>query len=91
MAAPCMDKGMYFLLLVFFPVIYRGVKDMWWTQSMRKLNIQEILNDRFEWLHRRVLEDQVAASVKDQAAAITPQLLGGTKIEASAESKLDFG
>ena len=41
-----------FLALIFAMPIYRTVKDAYWTQAMKNLNKQEIVQDRYEWLQQ---------------------------------------
>ncbi|CAD7923273.1 unnamed protein product [Amoebophrya sp. A120] len=60
--------GPVFLFLLFSFPLYRGVKDLYWTATMRRLNRAEIVQDRFEWLQASMLQDEVAACVAGQAA-----------------------
>lgn len=41
------------------PLWYSGLKTMYWTFRYRKLDQQEIISDRFIWLHERMLEDEI--------------------------------
>merc|ERR1740127_444100 len=53
------NVGPFFLLLFFTPTIYRSVKDFYWTRQLRKLNTEEIISDRYEWLRRNMIQDEV--------------------------------
>merc|ERR1719174_103140 len=55
--------GPFVLLLVFTPTIYRSVKDFYWTRQLRKLNTEEIIGDRYEWLRLNMIKDEVEASL----------------------------
>merc|ERR1712194_958647 len=59
--------GPTFLLLLFAFPIYRGMKDVYWTQTMCNLNRAEIVSDRMDWLQRSMLQDEVAETVRSQA------------------------
>ncbi|KAL8430781.1 hypothetical protein Efla_004017 [Eimeria flavescens] len=48
------------------PFIYSAAKSMYMTARMRRLDTQEILSDRFTWLHERMLEDEVDALLIQQ-------------------------
>eukprot|EP00392_Amoebophrya_sp_AT5.2_P004415 g4423.t1 len=60
--------GPCFLLLLFSFPLYRALKDVYWTLTMRRLNSAEIIQDRMDWLQRSMLQDEVAACLKPQAA-----------------------
>jgi len=51
--------GPVFLVLLFAFPLYRTCKDFYWTQSMRRLNRNEIYQDRYDWLQRSMLQDEV--------------------------------
>ena len=61
------NTGQVFLALLLFMPAYRTVKDMYWTTQMRALNKQEIVQDRYEWLQRCMLQDEVNAVLEKQA------------------------
>ncbi|KAL8275097.1 hypothetical protein Esti_000976 [Eimeria stiedai] len=50
------------------PFLYSAAKSIYMTMRMRRLNTQEILSDRFTWLHERMLEDEVEALLIEQVA-----------------------
>merc|ERR1719158_280777 len=54
--------GPFVLLLVFTPTIYRSVKDFYWTRQLKKLNTEEIISDRYEWLRLNMIRDEVEAA-----------------------------
>jgi len=56
----------FFLLLFFTPSIYRSVKDFYWTRALKKLNTEEIIADRYEWLRLNMLQDEVEAALLAQ-------------------------
>ena len=53
--------GSLLLLLAFSFPIYRTCKDVYWTLAMRRLNLSEIIADRYDWLQRSMLQDEVEA------------------------------
>eukprot|EP00747_Dinoflagellata_sp_TGD_P210793 gnl/TRDRNA2_/TRDRNA2_84041_c0_seq1.p1 gnl/TRDRNA2_/TRDRNA2_84041_c0~~gnl/TRDRNA2_/TRDRNA2_84041_c0_seq1.p1 ORF type:complete len:118 (+),score=28.48 gnl/TRDRNA2_/TRDRNA2_84041_c0_seq1:97-450(+) len=63
------NVGPFFLLLLFTPSIYRSIKDFYWTRQLRKLNTEEIISDRYEWLRISMLKDEVEAVLLTQAPA----------------------
>eukprot|EP00747_Dinoflagellata_sp_TGD_P163731 gnl/TRDRNA2_/TRDRNA2_182732_c0_seq1.p1 gnl/TRDRNA2_/TRDRNA2_182732_c0~~gnl/TRDRNA2_/TRDRNA2_182732_c0_seq1.p1 ORF type:complete len:111 (+),score=31.67 gnl/TRDRNA2_/TRDRNA2_182732_c0_seq1:160-492(+) len=63
------NVGPFFLLLLFTPSIYRSFKDFYWTRQLRKLNTEEIISDRYEWLRISMLKDEVEAVLLTQAPA----------------------
>lgn len=70
--------GPFLTLLLFSPVIYTSVKDWYWTRQMRQLNTAEIISDRYDWLHREMLKDEVYAAALETAPAggFAPELIG---------------
>eukprot|EP00440_Ansanella_granifera_P055720 gb/GFBE01060393.1/.p1 GENE.gb/GFBE01060393.1/~~gb/GFBE01060393.1/.p1 ORF type:complete len:134 (+),score=46.67 gb/GFBE01060393.1/:1-402(+) len=72
------NVGPFFLLLFFTPTIYRSIKDFYWTRQLRKLNTEEIISDRYEWLRLNMLQDEVEACLLQQAPAggVAPLELG---------------
>merc|ERR1719343_1928621 len=72
------NVGPFFLLLLFTPTIYRSMKDAYWTRQLRKLNTEEIISDRYEWLRLSMLKDEVEAELLKQAPAggVQPLQLG---------------
>merc|ERR1712119_121962 len=74
------NLGPFFLLLFFTPTIYRSAKDIYWTRALRKLNTEEIISDRYEWLRLSMIRDEVEASLLSKAPAggIAPRELGSS-------------
>merc|ERR1712012_373377 len=72
------NVGPFFLLLLFTPTIYRAGKDMYWTGQLRKLNTEEIISDRYEWLRQSMIKDEVEAKLLEQvpSCGFTPLVLG---------------
>eukprot|EP00931_Biecheleriopsis_adriatica_P013004 TRINITY_DN114305_c0_g1_i1.p2 TRINITY_DN114305_c0_g1~~TRINITY_DN114305_c0_g1_i1.p2 ORF type:complete len:130 (+),score=37.60 TRINITY_DN114305_c0_g1_i1:79-468(+) len=72
------NVGPFFLLLFFTPSIYRSFKDFYWTRQLRKLNTEEIISDRYEWLRLNMLQDEVEACLlaKVPAGGVAPLELG---------------
>eukprot|EP00931_Biecheleriopsis_adriatica_P019001 TRINITY_DN1308_c0_g1_i2.p1 TRINITY_DN1308_c0_g1~~TRINITY_DN1308_c0_g1_i2.p1 ORF type:complete len:151 (+),score=31.69 TRINITY_DN1308_c0_g1_i2:61-453(+) len=72
------NVGPFFLLLFFTPTIYRSFKDFYWTRQLRKLNTEEIISDRYEWLRLSMLQDEVESCLltKMPAGGIQPLELG---------------
>merc|ERR1712118_183224 len=58
--------GPFVLLLVFTPTIYRSAKDFYWTRQLKKLNTEEIISDRYEWLRLNMIKDEVEAACLKQ-------------------------
>merc|ERR1719203_2195606 len=67
--------GPFVLLLVFTPTIYRSIKDFYWTRQLRKLNTEEIISDRYEWLRVNMIQDEVDAVLVKQKIP-EPLILG---------------
>merc|ERR1719251_762446 len=63
------NVGPFFLLLLFTPTIYRSMKDMYWTRQLRKLNTEEVIADRYEWLRMSMIQDEVNAELLRQVPA----------------------
>merc|ERR1712110_688551 len=63
------NVGPFFILLFFTPTIYRSFKDFYWTRQLRKLNTEEIISDRYEWLRVNMLKDEVEAELLKQMPA----------------------
>merc|ERR1711957_158081 len=57
------NVGPFFLLLFFTPTIYRSFKDFYWTRQLRKLNTEEVISDRYEWLRTSMIKDEVEAAL----------------------------
>ncbi|EER02548.1 conserved hypothetical protein [Perkinsus marinus ATCC 50983] len=69
--------GTTFLAVLSLPFVYRIGSAMYWTKELRKLNAREVINDRFNWLHTEMLDDEVTK----QCAKQTPkglQMIGNT-------------
>ncbi|CAE8700742.1 unnamed protein product [Polarella glacialis] len=63
------NVGPFFLLLFFTPTLYRSAKDFYWTRQLRKLNTEEIISDRYDWLRLSMLQDEVEAVLLQQVPA----------------------
>merc|ERR1719400_2870180 len=63
------NVGPFFLALFFTPTIYRSCKDFYWTRQLRKLNTEEIISDRYEWLRMSMIQDEVDAELLRQVPA----------------------
>merc|ERR1712039_458600 len=70
------NVGPFFLLLFFTPTIYRSFKDFYWTRQLKKLNTEEIISDRYEWLRLNMLQDEVEACLLKRAGTVTSLELG---------------
>merc|ERR1712039_731750 len=57
------NLGPFFILLFFTPTIYRSFKDFYWTRQLRKLEAEEIISDRYDWLKLNMLKDEVEAAL----------------------------
>merc|ERR1719282_594498 len=74
------NLGPFFLLLFFTPTIYRSFKDFYWTRQLRKLEAEEIISDRYDWLKLNMLKDEVEAALLKQSPAggVAPLELGAS-------------
>merc|ERR1719198_1142826 len=63
------NVGPFFLLLFFTPSLYRSFKDFYWTQQLRKLNTEEIISDRYEWLRLNMIQDEVEEALLKKVPA----------------------
>uniref|UniRef100_A0A7S0AIA4 Uncharacterized protein n=1 Tax=Pyrodinium bahamense TaxID=73915 RepID=A0A7S0AIA4_9DINO len=63
------NVGPFFVLLFCAPTIYRSAKDFYWTRQLKKLNTEEIISDRYEWLRLNMLQDEVEAALLKQVPA----------------------
>merc|ERR1712117_102185 len=63
------NVGPFFLLLLFTPTIYRSCKDFYWTRQLRRLNTEEVISDRYEWLRMSMIQDEVEAELLKQVPA----------------------
>merc|ERR1712194_582239 len=70
------NVGPFFILLFFTPTIYRSLKDFYWTRQLKKLDTEEIISDRYEWLKLNMLQDEVEAVLLTQAGRVTSLELG---------------
>merc|ERR1712039_714329 len=70
------NVGPFFLLLFFTPTIYRSLKDFYWTRQLRKLEAEEIISDRYDWLKLNMLKDEVEAALLKQAGSVASLELG---------------
>merc|ERR1719150_1489380 len=72
------NVGPFFLLLLFTPTIYRSFKDFYWTRQLRKLNTEEVISDRYEWLRMNMIQDEVEAALLEKvpAGGVAPLELG---------------
>merc|ERR1719506_118377 len=69
--------GTFVLCLVFTPTIYRSIKDAYWTRQLKKLNTEEVISDRYEWLRLNMIKDEVEAACLKQGVP-EPLTLGGS-------------
>ncbi|KAK1938640.1 hypothetical protein X943_003067 [Babesia divergens] len=60
--------GLVCLFALSSPYIYNSVKQAYWTRRFRKLNMDEIISDRFTWLHHCMLRDEVERTLIQQAS-----------------------
>eukprot|EP00927_Polykrikos_kofoidii_P039959 TRINITY_DN3424_c0_g1_i1.p1 TRINITY_DN3424_c0_g1~~TRINITY_DN3424_c0_g1_i1.p1 ORF type:complete len:131 (-),score=28.22 TRINITY_DN3424_c0_g1_i1:134-526(-) len=60
------NVGPFFVLLFLTPTIYRSAKDGYWTRQLRKLDTEELVSDRYEWLRLNMLQDEVEAALMKQ-------------------------
>merc|ERR1712083_944733 len=70
------NLGPFFLLLFFTPTLYRSFKDFYWTRQLRKLETEEIISDRYEWLRINMLQDEVEAALLKQVGSVKAVQLG---------------
>merc|ERR1719458_903549 len=63
------NVGPFFLLLAFTPTMYRSIKDFYWTRQLQKLNTEEVISDRYEWLRMSMIQDEVAGELLKQVPA----------------------
>merc|ERR1719408_197844 len=70
--------GPFFTGLLLLPIFYTAAKDMYWTRQMRQVNTAEIVSERFEWLRKEMLKDEVYAEAlkKVPAAGFSPVKIG---------------
>mmetsp|Transcript_14056 Transcript_14056/g.11759 ORF Transcript_14056/g.11759 Transcript_14056/m.11759 type:complete len:112 (-) Transcript_14056:61-396(-) len=59
--------GTTFLAVLSLPFLYRAGSAIYWTKELRKLNAREVINDRFNWLHTEMLDDEVTKQCAKQA------------------------
>ncbi len=53
------------------------LKDVYWTMALRSTNRSEIISDRYDWLQRSMLQDEVDSVCAGQASKYQPLKLGG--------------
>ena len=72
------NVGPFFLMLFITPTLYRSFKDWYWTRQLRKLNTEEIISDRYEWLRLSMIKDEVEAQLLSQVpeGGVKPLMLG---------------
>eukprot|EP00927_Polykrikos_kofoidii_P070719 TRINITY_DN6711_c0_g1_i4.p2 TRINITY_DN6711_c0_g1~~TRINITY_DN6711_c0_g1_i4.p2 ORF type:complete len:131 (+),score=33.49 TRINITY_DN6711_c0_g1_i4:66-458(+) len=72
------NLGPFFVLLFLTPTIYRSAKDCYWTRQLRKLDTEELVSDRYEWLRLNMLQDEVEALLLNQEpeGGVQPLVLG---------------
>uniref|UniRef100_A0A3B0NJ97 Uncharacterized protein n=1 Tax=Theileria annulata TaxID=5874 RepID=A0A3B0NJ97_THEAN len=51
-----------------FPFLYEYTKEFYWTQRLKKLNMDEIISDRFTWLHHCMIKDEIDRTLLKQSA-----------------------
>eukprot|EP00927_Polykrikos_kofoidii_P039962 TRINITY_DN3424_c0_g3_i1.p1 TRINITY_DN3424_c0_g3~~TRINITY_DN3424_c0_g3_i1.p1 ORF type:complete len:131 (-),score=27.17 TRINITY_DN3424_c0_g3_i1:143-535(-) len=72
------NVGPFFVLLFVTPTLYRSAKDAYWTRQLRKLDTEELVSDRFEWLRLNMLKDEVESGLLSQVpeGGVKPLELG---------------
>ncbi|CEM17638.1 unnamed protein product [Vitrella brassicaformis CCMP3155] len=53
------STGGFWLIVFTAPLWYPAAKEFYWTGQYKQYEKQEILSDRFTWLHERMLEDEI--------------------------------
>lgn len=53
--------------IVAFPLALDSAKELYWTIRMKKLNMDEILSDRFTWLHHSIISDEIDRTLLKQS------------------------
>ena len=53
------NLGPFFIFLFLAPTVYRSGKDAYWNRQLRKLNTEEIISDRYDWLRLNMIQDEV--------------------------------
>ena len=56
--------GPFFWALLATPFAYSGVKSAYYTRQLRELNRREIISDRYDWLQKALLDDEVERFVR---------------------------
>eukprot|EP00927_Polykrikos_kofoidii_P039960 TRINITY_DN3424_c0_g2_i1.p1 TRINITY_DN3424_c0_g2~~TRINITY_DN3424_c0_g2_i1.p1 ORF type:complete len:131 (-),score=27.37 TRINITY_DN3424_c0_g2_i1:66-458(-) len=72
------NVGPFFVLLFITPTLYRSAKDCYWTRQLRKLDTEELVSDRYEWLRLNMLKDEVEVGLLNQVpeGGVKPLELG---------------
>ena len=55
--------GPFFWALALSPFAFAALKEAYWTRQTRALCQKEIISDRYVWLHKAMLDDEVAKAV----------------------------
>merc|ERR1719469_478230 len=63
------NVGPFFIALLLTPTIYRSFKDFYWTRQLRKLDTEEVISDRYEWLRMNMMQDEVESQLLRQVPA----------------------
>ncbi|KAG6440142.1 putative integral membrane protein [Babesia bovis T2Bo] len=61
--------GITCLSIIASPYIYNYCKQAYWTRRYKKLNMDEIISDRFTWLHHCMLRDEIERTIIKQEQA----------------------
>ncbi len=56
--------GPFFWALLLTPFAYGAVKSAYYTRQLRELNRREVISDRYDWLHKALLDDEVERIVR---------------------------
>ena len=56
--------GPFFWALLLTPAAYGAVKSAYYTRQLRELNRREVISDRYNWLHKALLDDEVERVVR---------------------------
>nr|PVC52522.1 hypothetical protein MACL_00000716 [Theileria orientalis] len=54
--------------IIAFPFLYEYTKEFYWTQRLKKLNMDEIISDRFTWLHHCMIKDEIDRTLLKQSS-----------------------
>lgn len=58
--------GLLCLCVISSPYIYGYVTQAYWTRRYKQLNMDEIISDRYTWLHHCMLRDEIDRTLLKQ-------------------------